>query len=440
MLDNMKVLFLTTFCAPFEKEHFFTIDVYDELCKQLDSIVLGTAVFVSGSEVHIDEKRVNARPYYVLKIPEAYRNNHNRIGTAFEQLYQHINPSVIHSNMIESYEVEAAKNLNLPICLTVHIGGFICPRGGGNGFLTNEDKICDCPVSDRCWHCISQNLPLSSISCALLRYCPESLCRLLRRLIPQNKVVYYLSAFLAYRRLLENSLRKIQAFKYATIIAANHRLVELLRLNGMRDNVVLIPHGVKHRNRLCFPEIKQGQPVKFFFLGRVQYSKGLHILLEALNGIDPTLYELHIIGDAEMSGTCQRYWKKIIRQAKALNVHFHGRVPNDMIAEAIADYHVMVHPAICLEVYGIAIAEALSMGRPVLATRCGGIEMQVKDGYNGWLCEPNSVPALRNSILYLLNNKEMVKCCADNATLPHSLSEYVGQLARLYREKEMHHE
>lgn len=428
----MKVLFLTTFCVPFEKEHFFTIDVYDELCKQLDPIVLGTAVFDYGSEVHIDEKRVNSRPYYVLKIPEAYRNNHNRIVTAFEQLYQHINPSVIHSNMIEAYEVEAAKNLNLPICLTVHIGGFICPRDGGNGFLTNEDKICDCPVSDRCWHCISQNLPLSSISCALLRYCPEMLCRLMQRLIPQNKVVYYLSAFLIYRKLLEECLRKIQFFKHATIIAANHRLVELLRLNGMRDNVVLIPHGVKHRNRLCFPEIQQGQPVKFFFLGRVQYSKGLHILLEALKGIDPSLYELHIIGDASRSGVDRRYYHRIQSMAHKVNTYFHGRVPNSMISDYVKDYHVMIHPSLFLEVYGIAIAEALSMGRPVLATRCGGAEMQVKDGYNGWLCEPNSIASIRDTVLFLIQNHAAISLCAKNATLPHSLGWYTKKLVSLY--------
>ena len=38
------------------------------------------------------------------------------------------------------------------------------------------------------------------------------------------------------------------------------------------------------------------------------------------------------------------------------------------------------------------------MGKPVLATRCGGAEMQIEDGVNGWLVEPGNISALTQKI------------------------------------------
>ena len=94
----------------------------------------------------------------------------------------------------------------------------------------------------------------------------------------------------------------------------------------------------------------------------------------------------------------------------------------------------MVHPAICLEVYGISIAESLSMGRPVLATRCGGAEMQVKDGYNGWLISPNSVSEMHDKILYIIQHFSGVRTCAEHSKLPHSIENYSLNLQSLYRQ------
>lgn len=219
---------------------------------------------------------------------------------------------------------------------------------------------------------------------------------------------------------------------YAHVIAANHKLVYLLEKNAIpKENIHLIPHGVKRRDKLPFPAYNG--KVKFYYLGRIQYSKGLHVLMESLKGIDKNKYELHIIGDAEPRRKEQRYYSHIRTLSKDKSVIFHGRLPNERIEEVIQDCHVMVHPTICLEVYGIAIAESLSMGRPVLATKCGGAEMQVEDGYNGWLIDPNSVAEMRNKIIYIINHFDEVRACAKKARLPHSIELYSSELQCAYK-------
>jgi glycosyltransferase involved in cell wall biosynthesis len=225
--------------------------------------------------------------------------------------------------------------------------------------------------------------------------------------------------------------KAIETYQYATIIAANQRLKDILALNGLTDNVVSIPHGVKPRPQLPFPEVKD--VVKFYYCGRIQYSKGLHNLLMSFDGIDKSLYELHIIGDAESSGPSRRYDQRIRKMAIGKNVIFHGRLPNESIESVIKDMHVMIHPAIFLEVYGISIAESLSIGRPVLATRCGGAEMQVYEGVNGWLVEPNDVKALHVKIEEIIHLKNNLGEISNNCNLPHPMKEYVIGLVDNYK-------
>ena len=428
----MKLLFLTTYNVPIEKEHFFTIDVWNGLCESFDrstdEIALATIVVNSHyAETSISEEGCNGKKYYKLHL-STFLSDEEKVGE-IACFFRYIAPDVIHSNMIEVIDVEAARKCNIPIVLTIHIGGFICPRSGGNGFLKFDDSICDTTIGKHCFKCCAQDFPLSFFARILYRLMPNRLCEWLYCRL-RDKQIFYLTLFLTKVHEINLREKAIEVYKYATIIAANHRLKGLLALNGLKDNVVLLPHGVKPRPRLPLPEVKD--VVKFYYLGRIQYAKGLHNLIQAFEGIDKSLYELHIIGDAASSGPSRRYDLKTQKMSIGRNIIYHGRLPNDKIESVIKDMHVMVHPAIVLEVYGISIAESLSIGRPILATRCGGAEMQIQDGVNGWLVEPNDVAGLRAKIIDIINHKERIPIMSANSTLPHPLASYSEGLQIVY--------
>lgn len=428
----MKLLFLTTFDVSLEREHVFTINVWKELSK----LPYSNLASIEFSREHINTELVtevrNGRSYYRLKIPSEKCRDVSYLTEALADLFNYIRPSVVHSNMIEGYDIIAAKRLNIPIVLTIHIGGFICPRGGGNGFLMYNDSICNQKIGKRCMKCGCMDLPFPHLSYLLLKIIPKNFITYIANKI-RKKNILYITPFVSKYTHIQNRKDFIQLLDYAHIIVANDRLAYLLEINGVHTrNIHLIPHGVKERKRLPFPDY-DGK-IKFFYLGRIQYSKGLHVLMKAFMGIDVNKYELHIIGDAERAGHGFEYQKKIEKLAKSINVTFHGRIPNENIEEVIKGCHIMVHSAIFLEVYGISIAESLSMGRPVLATRCGGAEMQVKDGYNGWLISPNSVSEMHDKILYIIQHFSEVRTCAEHSKLPHSIENYSLNLQSLYRQ------
>lgn len=430
----MNLLFLTGCNIRPEKMHFFNKGILSELCTQLigsgDELIIAT-IFqdTQYAESFISQELYNETKYYALYYSPLLSNEEK--VNEIVRLFKYIAPDVIHSNMIEVIDVEAAKKCNIPIILTIHIGGFICPRSGGNGFLKYNDFICDTKVGKHCFRCCAQDFPLPFLARCLYG-CTSARLREWAYHKFRNKQIFYLSQFLIKSHEIIQRQKAIDTYKYATIIAANQRLKDILVLNGLTNNVLLLPHGVKPRPRLPFPEVKD--VVKFYYCGRIQYAKGLHNLLKAFDGIDNSLYELHIIGDAESSGPSRRYDQRIRKMAIGKNVIFHGRLPNESIESVIKDMHVMIHTTICLEVYGISIAESLSIGRPVLATRCGGAEMQIADGVNGWLVPSNDIKALQNKIKNIVLHKDALNSMANNCCLPHPLSDYVKKLIEIYNE------
>ena len=433
----MKVLFITTFGQSIPHEHIFTRNVWLKMC-QYPEVSLLTIYEGSDDESNSEWLTYDkAKHWYQLTIPSPIFKSRILTVDFIEQYLRQISPDIIHSNMIEGFEIEAAKRLNIPAVVTMHIGGLICPRGGGNGFLKWDDSLCNGNIGVECRKCCCHELPLPYLARIIDFIIPHKLADYLKQIIGHRKI-FYLSPLISINDTIAERLRTIETLKEATVITANSRLSEMLSSLGIPTAV--IPHGIRHFNRIQYPKIESKSAIKFYFLGRIQYSKGLHILLKALKGLPHNLYELHVFGDAYQPRREQRYKKMILHLAKDINVHFHGFVENRELNRLLKNMHVMIHPAIFHEVYGINISEALSLGHPVLATRCGGPEMQIQEGVNGWLVPPNSPSSLRNAIDNIISQKDQLADMSTNCSCPNTLDHYVEQLMYLYRKIIQNHE
>ena len=72
------------------------------------------------------------------------------------------------------------------------------------------------------------------------------------------------------------------------------------------------------------------------------------------------------------------------------------------------------------------------MGKPVLATRCGGAEMQLEDGVNGWLVEPNNPEALKLKMEKVINEFFFNQPFLSRKVV--SIEEHCKTLTKLYEE------
>ncbi len=76
----------------------------------------------------------------------------------------------------------------------------------------------------------------------------------------------------------------------------------------------------------------------------------------------------------------------------------------DDVPEVLEALDVLVHCPTAPEPFGRALAEAMAAGRPVVASRCGGIPEVVLDGVTGFLAPPGDVKGFASAVVRLLED------------------------------------
>jgi alpha,alpha-trehalose phosphorylase (configuration-retaining) len=81
--------------------------------------------------------------------------------------------------------------------------------------------------------------------------------------------------------------------------------------------------------------------------------------------------------------------------------------PNDQLLNTILSNAHVVLQLSTREGFEVKVSEALHAGRPVIASRAGGIPLQVKDGVDGFLVEPGDWRAVATHLKSLWTDDEL---------------------------------
>jgi len=77
------------------------------------------------------------------------------------------------------------------------------------------------------------------------------------------------------------------------------------------------------------------------------------------------------------------------------------------VADVMAGLAVLVHTPTAPEPFGRVLAEAMAVGRPVVAARCGGIPEVVEDRVTGLLVAPGDVSGFASAVARLLDDPQL---------------------------------
>ncbi len=129
-------------------------------------------------------------------------------------------------------------------------------------------------------------------------------------------------------------------------------------------------------------------------------EKGIADLLRAAELVLSKCPNVHFVLVGE--GSCRReYTQMAERLGLGRHVTFTGRL-QDLLAEgAYAAADIVCQVSRWEEAFGWTIAEAMAAGKPVVATRVGGIPELVADGKSGCLVERGDFAAMAEKILLL---------------------------------------
>lgn len=208
--------------------------------------------------------------------------------------------------------------------------------------------------------------------------------------------------------------------------AIQRRLVEA----GVDPGRILtIVSSTLSRTQLAQPLPEWSRPagagLEILYVGRLALEKGLVDLIEALRlhaaaGGSPA--RLTLVGWSS-KGEQESLASQVRAAGLEDRVHFAGPVPyGPRLFEHYQRAHLFVLPS-WSEGTPRVLVEAMAMGRPVVATRVGGVGDLIADGVNGILVEPRASAALAAAIARLDGDAQLCRrMSAANRERAHSLT------------------
>jgi glycosyltransferase involved in cell wall biosynthesis len=164
------------------------------------------------------------------------------------------------------------------------------------------------------------------------------------------------------------------------VVCVSETVAAAVRAAGIE--AVVIPNGVRVPDDVGPP----AQPPEVLYVGRLAPEKNVDVLVEALGDLN-----LVVAGDGPL---------------RDLVPHALGAVPHADIERLLERASVVVAPCE-REGFGLAAAEAMAFGRPVVAASGGALLELVTDGETGLLVPPRDAGALREAVDLLLADPEL---------------------------------
>jgi glycosyltransferase involved in cell wall biosynthesis len=147
------------------------------------------------------------------------------------------------------------------------------------------------------------------------------------------------------------------------------------------------------------------------FVGVLERYKDVDGLAAAWRLAAPRLpgVSLHVVGRGTRRHVVERLVADLPEQAR-----WTPQLDTAGVADALDRATALVLPSRS-EGMGRVLVEALCRGRPVVATRVGGIRDLIADGENGILVEPRSPAALADALVRVLSDRELAERLAARA-------------------------
>ncbi|MBI2942837.1 MAG: glycosyltransferase family 4 protein [Candidatus Wallbacteria bacterium] len=219
--------------------------------------------------------------------------------------------------------------------------------------------------------------------------------RVVRELCRGDRSFLAMDALIAVSRELADAMRS----QYRPAADRVHCVLNGVDTDRFRPDA---DSGAELRGRLGIPDAE----VVFLMAGRLLWEKGFHVGLEALARLASSGRPVHAL--IAGSGPAEPELRELARPLSARGLaHFLGHVASLEIARCYSACDVFLLPTLRWEGLPLAVAEALACGKPVIATRRGGVGSALVDGVTGRLIEPGDASGLVRAMDELAADAEL---------------------------------
>jgi len=225
-------------------------------------------------------------------------------------------------------------------------------------------------------------------------------------------LMYALPSILSRRRLFRRPLRRLETSflqHVDFILAVSPEVARWVRRLGVADALVrIVPPGkdaMWENHEVSAARSAPGRGLRLLCVANWFPVKNVHVLVDAMGRL-PDDVTLDLVGDPEADPAYSARVRRAILALPANRVRVHGPVAPERLGSFYSAADTVVQPS-AYESYGMAVAEALWMGRPVIASNTGGLADLITDGREGFLVPPGRVRPLARAIKVMRDNPSL---------------------------------
>lgn len=169
------------------------------------------------------------------------------------------------------------------------------------------------------------------------------------------------------------------------------------------------------------------------YIGRLVEEKGVQNIIYAMPDIllaNPKA-TLNITGEGDYKEVLVKIVDQLGLQKKIV---FHSGKSHDQIYLSFKQAGIIIVPSVWDEPFCQVGLEAMSVGRPVVASNMGGIKDWLQDGVTGFFVEPNKPSQIAEKVNKLLSDKALMIRMSKSATKAaqdYSIEKHIENIERL---------
>jgi len=196
------------------------------------------------------------------------------------------------------------------------------------------------------------------------------------------------------------------------IIATSQYMKRRIERLGF-ENVSFVPNGVDTKRFKRDWTLRSDHKEDFVisYVGHLTYVKGASLLLKAFVRLRKRVDSKLLLATTFGSEEWVNRWA-----AKSKGIELSGIVEPERLYNSSDVFALPRRRSYGTITYPNVILEAMSCGTPPVTSNLPGMSELIKDGDNGFLCEPDSEESLYEKISYIANNMQLVKRASARAT------------------------
>ncbi|MFZ5424753.1 MAG: glycosyltransferase family 4 protein [Patescibacteria group bacterium] len=198
------------------------------------------------------------------------------------------------------------------------------------------------------------------------------------------------------------------------VAVSNAVKVALIEETFINDSKVEVIHNGLDPELFSFKKSSAHKFTRLLYVGRLEQSKGIHILLKAISSKKIDNVILTIIG----SGPYEKQLKHLVKELDLYNVvSFKGSLPHDKVINEYAEADIFILPSLRVEGFPMTLVEAMLSGLPIIASNIGGNSDAVTNEETGFLVTPGETKELRDRIHALVSSPKLQKQFGKNGRM-----------------------